>query len=302
MKLSGCGYLIKEGLKSIWHNRAMSIASVGVLVSCLVLTGAAMVVSYNVSAIVTKVGADNMVNVYLEDDISEVQAVIEIGPKIREIPNVSDALFVSKEEAIADYKDELGQWYDEMTGEGNPLPNAYKVTMSDLSLYDDTVQQLSQIDGIQKISDRRDIASKLTSLNNLVTVIGFWLVVVLGVVSLFIVSNTIRITMYSRRFEISIMKSVGATNTFVRIPFFIEGMTLGFIAGIITSLILFFIYEGVAAVIVNVAEYLVAIPYDTFMLPISAIFIASGMIVGALGSLISMHKYLKIEGGETLGW
>lgn len=302
MRLSGWGYLIKEGLKNIWNNRIMSIASICVLVSCLTLTGSAMLISYNVSDLVEKVGSENMVDVYLDDDIGEVEAVVDIGPALREITNISDVVFVSKEEAIENYKEDLGEWYDEMTGEGNPLPNAYRVTMADLSLYEQTVEQISNIDGVQKITDRSDIANKLTSLNNLVTVIGFWLVVVLGVISLFIVSNSIKMTMYNRRFEISIMKSVGATNTFVRIPFFFEGMTIGLIAGAITSGILFFLYEAVSSGITNIAAYLVAIPYETFALPLTIIFIGCGMVVGAVGSLISMHKYLKIEGGETLGW
>ncbi|MDD5923474.1 MAG: permease-like cell division protein FtsX [Clostridia bacterium] len=302
MRLSGSGYLIREGLKNIWHNRMMSIASICVLVSCLTLTGSAMLVSYNVSSFVSKIGSDNMVTVYLDDEVGDVEAVIEIGPQIREIENVSDAVFVSKEDAIKDYKKDLGEWYEEMTGEGNPLPNAFRVTMNDLAQYEQTVDQIAKIDGIQKIGDRSDIASKLTSLNNLVKVIGFWIVVILGIVSLFIVSNTIRMTMYSRRFEISIMKSVGATNTFVRIPFFVEGMFLGLIAGLITSMLIFFLYEGVTTAIRKVAVYLEAIPYSTFALPVSLIFVCCGMIVGAIGSIISMRKYLKIEGGETLGW
>ncbi len=302
MRLSGSGYLIREGLKNIWHNRMMSIASICVLVSCLTLTGSAMLVSYNVSSFVSKIGSDNMVTVYLDDEVGDVEAVIEIGPQIRDIENVSDAVFVSKEEAIKDYKEDLGEWYEEMTGEGNPLPNAFRVTMTDLAQYEQTVDQIAKIDGIQKIGDRSDIASKLTSLNNLVKVIGFWIVVILGIVSLFIVSNTIRMTMYSRRFEISIMKSVGATNTFVRIPFFVEGMFLGLIAGLITSMLIFFLYEGVTTAILKVAVYLEAIPYGTFALPVSIIFVCCGMIVGAIGSIISMRKYLKIEGGETLGW
>ena len=242
--MKGIGYLVKEGFKSVWNNRMMSLASIGVLVSCLLMTGLAVLLSLNVTSVVNSVGKDNKVTVFLNDNVNELQAVMEIGPELRNIENVSECEFYSKDEAIKELEEELGNLFDELQGENNPLPHAFHITMEDLSKYDETVEKIVNTQGVYKVSDRSDVASKLTSLNELVTQIGLWIVIVLALISLFIISNSIRMTMYSRRFEISIMKSVGATNWFIRVPFIIEGEVLGLIAGLLSSGIIAFLYNG----------------------------------------------------------
>lgn len=299
--MRGLSYLIKEGVKNVWNNRMMSVASIGVLVSCLIITGAAVLLSLNVNSVVESVGRENQVTVFLEDDITELEAVMEIGPNIREIDNVSDCAFYSKEEAIAQLEDELGDLFSEMQGDANPLPHAFHVTMVDLSQYDETVEKINNVDGVYKISDRSDVASKLTSLNDLVTHIGLWRIIVLGIISLFIISNSVRMTMYSRRFEISIMKSVGATNRFVRVPFVIEGMVIGIVSGLISSACMVFLYEGVIAAVQYIIPFS-EINYSDVAWEMSAAFVILGAAIGALGASISIGRYLKKEGGEILGW
>lgn len=299
--MRGLGYLIKEGLKNVWNNRMMSLASVGVLVSCLLITGAAVLLSMNVNSVVGSVGKDNQITVFLNDDVNELSAVMEIAPKIRELPNIEECTFYSKDEAIMKLQDELGDLFNEMQGDANPLPHAFHVTMTDLSQYEDTVSDISGVDGVYKISDKSDVARKLTNLNKLVTHIGLWIIVVLGLISLFIISNSIRMTMYSRRFEISIMKSVGATNWFVRIPFIIEGMVIGLVSGIISAGCIAFLYEGVIAAVQFIIPFS-EISYVTVALKMSLAFVLLGMFVGALGACISIGRYLKKEGGEILGW
>lgn len=299
--MRGLGYLIREGIKSVWNNRMMSLASIGVLASCLVITGAAVLLSINVSYVVDSLGQENQVTVYLEDDVTELEAVMEIAPIIREIDNVEDCVFYSRDEAIEQYKEELGDLFEEMQGDANPLPHAFHVTMTDLSLYDDTVEQIAEVDGVYKLSDRSEVASKLTGLNTLVAQIGIWIIIILGIISLFIISNSVRMTMYSRRFEISIMKSVGATNTFVRIPFIIEGMLIGLISGVLAALCIAFLYEGM----ITAVQYIIPfeeVAYSSIALPLSLGFVVLGMVVGAIGSCISIGRYLKKEGGEILGW
>ncbi len=299
--MRGLGYLFKEGIKNVWNNRMMSLASIGVLVSCLIITGAAVLLSLNVNSVVDSVGRENQVTVFLDDDIKELEAVMEIGPQIRSLDNISECEFYSKDEAIAELRDELGNLFSELQGDDNPLPHSFHVTMVDLSQYEDTVKNIAKVDGVYKISDRSDVANKLTSLNTLVTQIGLWIVIVLGIISLFIISNSIRMTMYSRRFEISIMKSVGATDWFVRVPFIIEGIVLGLISGIISSAIIAFLYEG----IISAVQYIIPfseIAYSDVAFNMTFSFIILGMAVGALGAAISIGRYLKMEGGEILGW
>ncbi len=297
----GLGYLTKEGIKSVWNNRMMSAASIGVLVSCLLITGVAVLLSLNVARIVDTVGKDNQITVFLKENIDDVTAIQKIGPEIRKLDNIASCEFYSKSEAIVKWESELGSLFGELQGEENPLPNAFHVAMVDLSQYDDTVENIKNVEGVDIISDRSDVAKRLTELNILVTKVGAWLVTALGIISLFIISNSVRMTMYSRRFEISIMKSVGATNHFVRTPFVIEGIVLGLISGGIASVIIAFLYEAM----VSAVKYIVPIkeiPYSELAFQMSATFIIFGMIIGAIGALISIGRYLNMEGGEILGW
>lgn len=301
MRLSGLGYLLKEGIKSIWSNRMMSLASIGVLASCLLLTGAAELITLNVSTVVDNIGGENVTRVFLDMDVTDLEAVY-IQDEIGKIPNVSETKFVSKDEAIMEYEDTLREdIFSQMQGDGNPLPNSVDVTLADLALYDDTMARITAIDGVSSVRDTREIAQKLTSLSTLVSSVSLWIVLALSVISIFIISNTIRMTMYARRFEISIMKSVGATDTFIRIPFVFEGMIIGLISGVIGSFLLTLVYDAVMKGVQNIIQFKF-IPYSELALYVWAVFIVMGMIIGMLGSLISIGRYLRKEGNELLGW
>lgn len=298
--MKGFGYLVKEGLKSVWNNRIMSIASVCVLVSCLVLTGAAALFSVNVAQVVESVGQTNETTVYIKSDVPQLKAVY-IGKDIEKLDNVVSATFYSKEEAVKQFKKELG---DELFAEveiRNKLPDSFIVVMKDLSLYESTLKEIKQIDGVEKVSDHREFAKKLTSMSNLVNVICVGVVTALMIISIFIIANTIRATMYSRRFEISIMKSVGATNSFVRMPFLIEGMTIGFISAAVSTGGIALLYESVMRAVTGMIPFSY-IPLGEVILYVALAFVAAGVVIGFFGSFISIRKYLKKEGNEILGW
>lgn len=301
MRLSSLGYLLKEGIKSIWSNRMMSIASIGVLVSCLLLTGAAELITLNVASVVEDIGGENVTRVFLEQEVTDLEGVY-IQDQIGKLSNVAGTEFISKDDAIMEYQDTLREdIFEQMMGEGNPLPNSVDVTLTDLSLYDETMAQITAIDGVDSIRDTREIAQKLTSLSTLVSTMSLWIVLALSLISIFIISNTIRMTMYARRFEISIMKSVGATDAFVRVPFVFEGMIIGFISGIIGSLLLTFVYDAVMQGVQNILQFNF-IPYDKLAPFVWVAFIVAGMIIGMLGSILSIGRYLRKEGNELLGW
>ena len=301
MRLSGLGYLLKEGIKSIWSNRMMSVASIGVLVSCLLLTGAAELVALNVSAVVDEIGGENVTRVFLDQEVSDLEAVY-IQNEIGKLDNISKTEFVPKDEAIKEYEDTLREdIFSQMQGKGNPLPNSVDVTLSDLSLYDNTIKEITAIDGVDSIRDTREIAQKLTSLSTLVSYMSLAIVLALSLISVFIISNTIRMTMYARRFEISIMKSVGATDTFIRIPFVFEGMIIGLLSGAFASLLLTFVYDAVMNGVKSII-HIDFIPYSQLAFWVWIIFIAAGMFIGMLGSMVSIGRYLKKEGNELLGW
>lgn len=313
--MSSIGYLIKEGFKNIFNNRMMSLASIGVLISCLVLTGSAVLLTVNVTNIVDSVSDKNLTNVYLDDEMDHLHAVA-IGQDLLNVDHVVDAQLVEKDEAMEAYREQLGdEIFQNMTGKGNPFPYSYKITvdtetMQNVEQYDEVVNQLKQVKlvrngevlgGVQSVSSHRDMAQKLTTLSSLITMMSFWIIIALAVISLFIIANTIRMTMFSHRFEISIMKSVGATNTFVRIPFIIEGAVIGLVSAIVSVGVLYFLSNAVIAAMKSILKFNYT-PITDVIWYISGAFIGAGIIVGILGSLLSISRFLKREGNEILGW
>ncbi|MCY1715068.1 permease-like cell division protein FtsX [Caproiciproducens galactitolivorans] len=304
MKTKSLGYLLKEGIKNIWSNRTMSIASIGVLVSCLLLTGAAVVFSYNINSAMKTIEGTNSVRVYMAQNLPTLSA-IKVGEEIKKLDNIKTCEFVPKDEAIQQYMNILGDkdgtMLQGMTGKENPLPDAFKVSFKDLSKYKDTAAQIKKIPGVATINDYSDVAAKLTRLDKVITMAGFWIILLLSLVSLFIISNTIRVTMFSRRVEISIMKSVGATNWFIRVPFIVEGVIIGLLSGALSSFLLFLIYDKMVGSITSITLFS---PVDISPMAGSILlaFMLAGTLFGALGGVISISKYLKKEGGEIVGW
>ena len=297
---SSAKYLIREGVVNTWSNRLMSIASIGVLVCCLVLMGAASLVSININSIMDWVDSQNVIKVFIADG-TDAARVTEIGVELENISNVRNCEFISKDAALADMMSQLDQNLqtisDLQMGENNPLPDAYRVTVNDLSAYDITLKHIQDIEGVESVTDKREYARKLTSLNRMVTLVGFAVVGLLFVVSLFIITNTIKLTMYVRKLEISIMKSVGATNWFIRVPFMIEGMIIGFVSGIISFFITWGIYTLAVEAVQKTVSTIALISFSKIAWWVLLAFTVSGMVVGSLGSGISITKYLRKEGG-----
>ena len=296
-------YLIKEGFKNIWTNRMMSLASVVVLVSCLIITGAASLVSLNVTTLISKISDDDQITVYLDYDLNDLKS-IKLGSQLSKISNIESYSFYSRDDAIKQYEEILGNIYESMQDDGNPFGNAYKVKLADLSEYQSTVEEIKKIEGISSVSDRSDIAGKLTKLNYFVTIVGSWVVLILAIVTLFIISNTIKMTMYSRRYEISIMKSVGATNAFIRVPFIIEAMVIGLVSGLAAAGVICGVYMPVRTAAASIIGFIAESTFtvDQLMLPIFAVMSAVGVLIGLIGGSISIARYLNKEGGEIIGW
>lgn len=301
-RLSSLGYLLKEGVKNIWSNRTMSFASVGVLVSCLLLTGAAVLFSMNVDVAMKSLEGNNSTTVYLQEGLPTLTS-LRVGQEIKQLDNIEECEFVSKQDAVQNMLDMLGDdgtVLEGLLGDENFLPDAFRISMKDLNLYDETAAQIEEINGVDEIIDYSDIAEQLTSLDNLVTSVGFWIVLILSLVSLFIISNTIRVTMFSRRLEISIMKSVGATNWFVRVPFIVEGVIIGLLSGGVASGLLVLVYNKLVSSIASIPLFS---PVDIGPITwrITLIFMLAGALFGTLGGLITLGKYLKKEGGDLGG-
>ena len=278
----------------------MSVASILVMVCCMILTGSAVLMSANINSVLKNIEGRNSITVYLEKDVTEAQA-LKVGEKIAVVPNVLSCDYYSREEAANRYKDMIGSFFQSFQGSNNPFPDAFRITMEDLSKYSETADEIMSISGVKSISDRSDTAKRLTEINNLVKSAGFWIVFSLGAVSLFIISNTIRVTMYSRRFEISIMKSIGATNWFIRIPFIVEGVTIGIISALLSTVILKFVYDEIVLIINKIIPF-TGLGFESMFLPVFLGFLFAGTLFGLIGGVISVSKYLKKEGGDVVAW
>lgn len=292
------GYLTKEGVTNVWANRLMSIASIAVLTSCLVIIGCAYMIFVNIDAMLETVEDQNVIMVYLKDDITEDQ-INKAGQDIRMIPSVASADFISKEVSYKAQLESMGEEAALLDGlEENPLPDSYKVTLSDLSNYDDVLSMLESVDNTLSVRGNSGLAEQVRNIRTGITYVSIGIIIMLLAVSLFIIANTVRVTMYNRRLEISIMKAVGATNWFIRWPFIIEGVIIGVLSGIVSLLLVFGLYQLTMKSLGDLFTLFGSnsISFGGYALPMLLVFILIGVLAGVLGSIVSMARYLKEQG------
>ncbi len=300
MKLRSIRYLTFEGFKNIWLHRLMTLASVCVLVSCMLLIGVAVLLSFNVEQAFGTLKDNNVVFVSLKDEgktpISEERA-LEIENEIKKIKNVKSTRYVSREESADSFRESIGSLYDEFFEDNNFLPVKIEITFKEQAKYEKTIAQIEQVEGVEYVNFSKDLTEKLNGIQNVIYTAGFWIIGLLLITALVIISNTIRITMASRRLEISIMKAVGATNSFIRLPFIVEGITFGLVSAIATTGLLYLVYNST---IDKVKEFgfMNLIPYSEVVWYLFGGFCLIGILAGSIGSFISISKYLRREGSE----
>ena len=297
---SRIGYLTKEGFRNIRVNHLMSIASIAVLMSCLVMMGAAFMVIVNVNNVMSEIESQNVVMVYLKEEV-QGEAITEMREKITLMQTVKKCEFVDKETAFKQQLEELDTDATYFEGVENPLPDLFKVSVSDMTKFDKTVAELKTLDGVDSVRDNREIAQTLVKIRQTIFYVSIGVIAVLLLISLFIIANTVRITMYSRRLEINIMKSVGATNWFIRWPFMVEGMVLGAISGILSLAVVWGLYRlvqsSVSSMLAMVSRGFTTVSFLDYIVYILVAFLVIGIVSGGIGSLISIQKYLKERGG-----
>lgn len=343
MKVQSVRYLVKEGVKNTWANRLMSIASIGVLVACMVIIGLAVLISACADKAIGRLEQENVVMVYMKDynwalyadkaDTSSETAEASSEEKqtaeqpdkngikssdyvihndeeanllceeIGKIPNVKKVEYISSSAGLEAAKGAMlegqGDYFDFLNDEyGNPISAAAKVTMSDMSLFDATLDKIKTLDGVDTIQSNSDTAEMITSVKNGIAVAGIVIMVILIIISLVIVCNTIRITMYNRKLEISIMKAVGATDSFVRIPFIVEGVLIGAISAVIAEALVYFCYRVATETIVSSFGANALVSFKSLAGILILIFLGVGVVAGVLGSIIIIGKYLRREGSE----
>lgn len=288
-------YFLREGFRNIFVNGFMSVAALSVLAACILITGSFTLVAYNIGVMIEDLESQNEIAVYIDDTVSR-EAAINLENQFRKIDNVDTVEFVPKEEAFEDYLEELGDdaYIVEDLREDNPLRDGYKITMKDISLHSETVKKISEIAGVGDTVSRKDISDKLLQIKTVVNAVSVALIAMLGSVSLFIVANTVRLALFYRREEIAIMKMVGATNTFIRMPFVVEGTIIGGMSGVIAYYLQFFTYKYITEKIVAGASFIDMVPFEAFSGTLFVTVIFAGIVIGLIGSIFTIQKFMKV--------
>ena len=289
-------YYWKEGIRNIFKHGFMSVAAVLIMVACLLLTGTVTLIAYNINLSIVDLQQSNEIVVFIDDSLSTREAKA-LGSEFNKIENIASIKFESRDEALEAYRIELGDdasILDSYNSSNNPLRNGFHFTLKDPTLAEDTIQQISAVEGVDRVNADETTIAKLIQVQRVFNVVALAMIIALAVISIFIISNTVKLAMFARREEISIQKMVGATNWFIRWPFVIEGMLLGLMAGLLA----FFAQWGVYAEITNIASgvipYFKILPFDGLRWLVLAVFAGAGVLFGIGGSVTSIRKFMDV--------
>lgn len=295
MRLTKIGYLFKEGFKSIFTHGFMSFASVTIIIACLIIMGSFALLAVNIDAIIQEAEDDNEVVAFVDESLTDEEAM-DLGKSIRILSNVSDAVFVSRDEAMEDWilTSENPEIFEGI--EAEVFRHRYVVSLEDIALIETTRNDLYGIPGVASVRADIDVAKGFVTARNVMSALSIILVVILMVVSMFIMSNTIKLASFGRREEIAIMKMVGASNTFIRTPFVVEGLVLGLVGSGVAFLAQWGIYKFVTErVMASIAGgFVTVLPFSGLWLPVLLVFMVIGFFVGAFGGVVAIRNYLKV--------
>ncbi|MBQ7479507.1 MAG: permease-like cell division protein FtsX [Selenomonadaceae bacterium] len=295
MKLRTSEYFIREVLISLRRNNWMSFASVGTVAVSLFVLGVFMLLVLNMNRLASTLESQVQISVYLQDDIKD-SVRDKVEKDILEMQGIESVKYVGRDEAMERLKERLGdqKYLLDALEEKNPLPDSIEVTVKMPEMVETAANAIVKMNGVEEAKYGQDVVEHLFDITRLMRIFGLALMVLLAGATLFIISNTIRLTVFARRKEIAIMKYVGATDWFIRWPFLLEGMVLGCIGGIIAALALRSFYAAMAAKIYSTLTFFPLMPQYPFMNYVSAAIVVSGMVIGTIGSTISLKRFLKV--------
>lgn len=295
MKLSTSEYFIKEVYTSFKRNIWMTLASIFTVVLSLFILGFFSIVILNLNKMADTLESQVQISVYLKDDLSQ-EEIDETKETLSKIEGLQDIKFTTREEAMEKFKKRLGdqQFLLDALDDTNPLPDSFSLTVTSPQQVKTIADTVVALDSVESASYSQDIINHLFNLTHLIRLIGVALIILLTGAAIFIISNTIRLTVFARRKEIAIMKYVGATDWFIRWPFLLEGICLGFIGGGLATIFLYIVYNQVTQEIYEAMAFFPLIPQHPFIDYISLAILVAGIIIGALGSTISLKRFLKV--------
>ncbi len=288
-------YYFREAGKSMLRNSWLSIASVGTIIISLLILGGSLLLVLNVRHIASTVESSLEITVFLEDGLDE-EKLERLEEEIKFVPGVMVAEFVPKDQALEELKQSLGERADILEGleEDNPLPDAFRVKTREAEMVPQAARQLEELAGVEQVRYGQGVVEKLLALTRWVRIWGSITMAVLGFAAVFLIATTIRMSVFARRREIGIMKMLGATNTFVRMPFMMEGMILGLAGGLVAALIINFSYLSLLNKVIVTLPFIQLIDDPATLYRVLGGLLALGFGIGALGSAISLHRFLRV--------
>lgn len=295
MKLQTLEYYFREVITSMIRNRWMSFASIGTVAVSLFILGVFLILVTNMTKMASSLESQVQISAYLNDALTD-EGRDEVEKMIKDMKSVSKVEYVTKETALKILQDRLGEQKKilDALGDSNPLPNSFTVTVKNASDVKKTAVMIADLYGVEEVKYGQDVAANLFDLTHLIRVFGFFLMLLLTCATIFIISNTIRLTVFARRKEIAIMKYVGATDWFIRWPFILEGMGLGFIGGGISAIILRSFYSAMVNKVASTLAFFPMVEQFPFLNYVTIGIITAGIVIGILGSTISLKKFMEV--------
>ena len=295
MKINNIGYLIKEGIRGIFLHGFMSFAAVCVTVACLLIVGSFSCLTYNVSLMVEDLNKTNEIMVIIDEELSYADA-LSVSTDLNLVDNVFKTTFVSREQALEDFlaEHEGDDAYNGVVADD--LRHRYIVVLEDNSKLEQTVDEISQIPGVAKINADYALAEGFATLQSILGIASLVMILALTGVSILIISNTVKLAMYDRRDEIAIMKMVGATNGFIRLPYVVEGFILGMLGAAAAFGLEWLLYDLMLRELdkVDTLNMLNFVPFNQLLIPMAIVFTTTGFLVGVVGSWTSIRKFMNV--------
>ena len=288
-------YFFHEGLSNMFSHGFMSFAAIGITVACLLIMGTFTLVAVNANGLLADLEQENEILAFVDDSYSRQEA-LALQDELETLPNVASVTFISKEEAMDSFQEDYAD--EEIFQDLDPeiLEDRYAIKVVDLEKQGQTVEAVQQVEGIVDVNAYEEIAGGFITVRNVATVVCVALIAILFVVSIFIISNTIKLTTFDRREEIAIMRMVGATNGFSRRPFVYEGFMLGLLGAVIAFLLQWALYAAVARGVDSndTLQLIQIIPFSELWVPVAVVFAAAGILIGVGGSLSAIRKFLQV--------
>ena len=295
MKLQTLEYYFREVITSMIRNRWMSFASVGTVAVSLFVLGVFLILVTNMTKMASSLESQVQISAYLHEALTD-EGREEVEKMIKDMRSVAKVEYVTKEQALKILQDRLGEQKKilDALGDSNPLPDSFTVTVKNAGDVKKTAVMIADLYGVEEVKYGQDVAENLFDLTHLIRVFGFFLMLLLTFATIFIISNTIRLTVFARRREIAIMKYVGATDWFIRWPFILEGIGLGFIGGGISALALRSFYSAMVAKVASSLAFFPMVEKFPFINYVTVGIIVAGIFIGILGSTISLKKFMEV--------